>query len=443
MKTLLFEKNMTRLSIVLLLIICLPGYGVAGDVPQKILSLTEAVSIALKNNPSIKEAEAGKEGARADVQGAEADFLVVASSQYSYTRLAEQPFQRVSGVERFVGDENAHHWDVTLTQPLFTGFALTSKHQMAKIAVDIQGLEQERTAIAVSQDLRVAWFESLLAVRLAKVAEDNTAALRAHRQNAQGYYRQGIISRNDLLKAEAVLAQAMQERERATADIEIARSRLATILGKDLAPGYRLEDIKAIEPVSYELEDLASEAMLNSPVLKSYRLGLEQLDHNITLAKSTAYPTVALVSKYEQNGNDLAAQTNAYANDHNASIALTAKWDFFDWGKTDANVTKQKSAQKALMERIRALEDQTRFEVKRAFLDLHVADKNIATARLGLEQAKENWRITELQYQNQVATSTDVLDSRSLLSQTESNYYQALYGYRIALARLERAVGRR
>ncbi len=89
------------------------------------------------------------------------------------------------------------------------------------------------------------------------------------------------------------------------------------------------------------------------------------------------------------------------------------------------------------------MEDQSRLEVKRAFLDLRVAKKNIGTARLGLEQARENWRITELQYTNQVATSTDVLDSRSLLSQSESSYYRALYGYRIAAARLDRAVGRR
>ncbi|MDP3479063.1 MAG: TolC family protein [Desulfoprunum sp.] len=434
---------MCRFIITLLLITSLAGPAAAQDSPEKILTLAEAVKIALQNNPSIREAEAGKEGARADVQGATADFLPKASAQYSYARLADQPFQRVSGVERFSGDENAHHWDITLTQPLFSGFALTSKKQMAEIAVDIQNLERERTTINVSQDLRIAWFETLFAKRLGRVTEENVAALSAHQQNAQGFFRQGLISRNDLLKAEAALAQALQERERATADSEIARSRLVTILGTDLPSGSRLEDISAIDPRPYELDDLVSEAMHNSPILKSYRLGLAQFDSSITLARSTAYPTVALVGKYEQNGNDLAAETNAYTNDHNASIALTAKWDFYDWGKTRANVMKQKSAQKMLAEKMRAMEDQTGLEVKRAYLDLHVAEKNIGTARQGLEQAGENWRITELQYQNQVATSTDVLDSRSLLSQSEGNYFRALYGYRIALARLERTVGRK
>ncbi len=443
MKTPFCPKTLAKSIIILLLLTFLPSHGLAADGTAKALTLAEAVDIALQNNPAIKETEAGIEGARAEVQGAKADFLPKASAQYSYARLAEQPFQRVGGIERFSGDENAHHWDISLTQPLFSGFALTSKQQMAEIEIDIQGLVHERATINVSQDLKVAWFETLFTERIARVTDDNVTALTAHRQNAKSFYRQGLVSRNDLLKAEASLSQALQEKERATADIEVARARLVMILGTDLPPDVRLEDIGAVAPQPYELADLLGEALLNSPILKSYRLGLAQFDSSITLAGSTAYPSLALVGKYEQNGNDLGAQINSYANDHNAALIVTAKWDFYDWGKTHANVTKQKSGQKSLKERTRALEDQIRFEVKRAFLDLNVAEKNIDTARLGLEQARENWRITELQYQNQVATSTDVLDSRNLLSLSEGNYYRALYGYKIAVARLEKAVGRK
>ncbi len=92
---------------------------------------------------------------------------------------------------------------------------------------------------------------------------------------------------------------------------------------------------------------------------------------------------------------------------------------------------------------MQGVENQLRLDIQKAFLDLQVAENNIGTADRGLEQARENWRITDLQYRNQVATSTEVLDSRSLLNQAESNYYRALYGYRIAQAQLERAVGRR
>jgi outer membrane protein TolC len=75
-------------------------------------------------------------------------------------------------------------------------------------------------------------------------------------------------------------------------------------------------------------------------------------------------------------------------------------------------------------------------------LDLQVSRKNIRTAKESLGQAKENYRITNLQYQQQITTSTEVLDARTFLSQAETNYYGALYGYMISEAELERAMGK-
>ena len=96
---------------------------------------------------------------------------------------------------------------------------------------------------------------------------------------------------------------------------------------------------------------------------------------------------------------------------------------------------------KALLSRIKGIKDRVSLEVKEAFLNLGVARKNIFTAKQSLAQARENWRISNLQYIQQVATSTEVLDARTFLTQADTNYYNALYGYMIFLSRLERSVG--
>ena len=424
-----------------LLLLAAPGLAVAGQGP--LLTLDEALAIALRHSPLIREAEALRDGAREEITATRADFLPKASAQYGYARLGDEPFQRIGGVPIVVGDNDVHRWDLSLSQPLFTGFAVTSRHEMAKIGAEIRELERQQQIVTVRQDLRIAWFEALLAARLNLVAEDNFTALTAHRDNAAGFLAQGLNSRNDLLKAEASLANAIQERERTRAASEIARSRLGWIMGREIEPGRTLEDFTAVATHSLELQPLYDEARRNSPVLQSYRMGLDSLNHAITLAQSGYYPTIAVTGKYEQNGSDPGAATNDYSNDHNASIALTAKWDFFEWGRTGAVVAKQRYSKQALTERQREAEEQIRLAVKQAWLDLQVAENSIAAAEQGRQQARENWRITDLQYQNQVITSTEVLDSRTLLSQAESNYYRALYGYRIAMARLERALGRK
>lgn len=434
---------MTRFLALVFSLLLLPAAGraVAGQVP--LLTLDEALAIALQHSPLIREAEAIRDGSREEVKAARADFLPKASAQYGYSRLENEPFQRIGGIPIVVGDNDVHRWDLTLSQPLFTGFAITSRHEMAKIGAEIRELERQQQIVAVRQDLRVAWFEALLAARLSLVATDNVTALTAHRNDAAGFFDQGLNSRNDLLKAEASLANAIQEQERARAASEVARSRLGWIMGSEIEPGRILEDFTAITTQTLELPPLYDEARRNSPVLKSYRMGLDSLDHAITLARSGYYPTVAVNGKYERNGSDLGAETNDFTNDHNASVTLTAKWDFFEWGKTGANVAKQRYSRQALMARQQEADEQIRLAVKQAWLDLQVAENSIAAADQGRQQARENWRITNLQYRNQVITSTEVLDSRTLLSQAESNYFRALYGYRIAMARLEKALGRK
>ncbi|MCK7509955.1 MAG: TolC family protein [Desulfobacterales bacterium] len=62
--------------------------------------------------------------------------------------------------------------------------------------------------------------------------------------------------------------------------------------------------------------------------------------------------------------------------------------------------------------------------MKQAYLRTKEAEQNIVTIEKAVEQAKENLRITEEQYKEQVATQTDVLIAQTLLTQTMTNYLQ-------------------
>ena len=79
--------------------------------------------------------------------------------------------------------------------------------------------------------------------------------------------------------------------------------------------------------------------------------------------------------------------------------------------------------------------------MKKAFLRTQESEKAIITIETAIEQAKENFRINEERYKEQVATSTDVLDAQTLLARTMTNYYSAFYEFKIAKASLYRAMG--
>jgi len=58
-----------------------------------------------------------------------------------------------------------------------------------------------------------------------------------------------------------------------------------------------------------------------------------------------------------------------------------------------------------------------------------------------IEQANENFRITQERFKERVATSTDVLDAQTLLTRAKAQYANSLGDFNISYANLDRAMG--
>lgn len=406
------------------------------------LSLSEAIEMAVVKNFLIKESSENLKGAVAEKKSAWTEFFPKASATYSYTGLSEDPYQKIWGLQTVVADTDQYHWDLTITQPLFTGFALSNRYNIAKLGVETKQIEKRLAILDVIKKVKIAYFNILLTKKYATVAEESVNNLKSHENNAEKFYEQGMIPYNDLLRSKVALADAVQNREKAKARVKIAVSVLNILLAKDIHDETDVEDILSIPSLSYNLSELVKESLENRPELKVLRLAIRNLDHATDLVKSSYYPQVAMVGRYEQNGDNITGTNNDFGNSYNSSLTLQATWTFFEWGKTRADAAKYRYNKSALVNKMKGIEDGIKLEVKNAFLNLQVAEKNIQTAKESQVQAKENWRITNLQYQQQMATSTDVLDARTFLTQAETNYYGALYGYMISLAELEMAAGK-
>ena len=332
-------------------------------------------------------------------------------------------------------------WNLTAVQPIFTGYALSTKYEMAKLNIDLKEVEKRLAILDVTRSVKTAYYNVLLHKKTLAVADDAVENLDSHVRDAEQFYRHDIIPHNDLLQSQVALANARQNRERAGMANEMALSALNMLLGVGIDQPTQIADITTLSPRPPSLEQLTAAALEKRPELRALRIGLKNVDNATRLAKSAIYPEVALVGRYQRMGDNVAATNNPYGNDHNATITLMAKWSIFEWGKTGDEIRKHGHEKAALQQKLRQVEDNITLEVKSAYLNTEVARKNIQTASTALDQAKENYRMTNLQYQHQLATTTNVLDARTFLSQAMTNYYGALYGYLISEAELERVAG--
>lgn len=113
----------------------------------------------------------------------------------------------------------------------------------------------------------------------------------------------------------------------------------------------------------------------------------------------------------------------------------------WNWGKTGDEVQKRRTELARAHNTFVQIKDGIGLEVKKNYLAMKEAEKNIPVAQKAIEQAEENYRMSEARYTVQVGTSTEVIDAATLLTSARKNYYDALYRYNLAWAALERAMG--
>ena len=118
-----------------------------------------------------------------------------------------------------------------------------------------------------------------------------------------------------------------------------------------------------------------------------------------------------------------------------------ASWNFWEWGRTKYRVGASLSREIQSADALTGFKDRIALEVKNAYLSMREAEKRISVTRTAIGQAEENFRINQERYREHIATSTDVIDAQTLLARARADYFGAISDYRIAIARLERAMG--
>ena len=328
-----------------------------------------------------------------------------------------------------------------MVQPLFTGFGLESQYKASKVGLKISQYQLEEARQNLTRDVRVAYLQALLGAKLVEVARDNVASLEVQRKNAEANYRQGVSAQNDVLKADVALAEAVQRERSTVKQLVVLRSSLNQLLDVDLQDKVELAGIEEKTYQVPDLHELYSIAEEKRPKYLAVKASITQAEYSRTAARSRYYPRVSAFAQYYREGEDFLANNNPYANNENAAIGVRVDWNLFEGGKTRASELEWEYRVRGIEQRRDDLLQKIRLQVENAFEQLRVTKANIDTARVAVEQAEENDRITTLQYKEQVVIFLEVLNAQVFLAQTRADFYQAVYGYEIAKAELERAIG--
>jgi outer membrane protein TolC len=346
-----------------------------------------------------------------------------------------------NGTELIAGTQNNYNWAIEATQPLFAGGGILANYQANSIGEDAAHLEETAKYQDVVQEVKVAYFNILRAQRIQDATRQSVEMLGAHRDVAENYFNVGMIPKNDLLHAEVELANGKQALVRAKNAVELAKSSFNTVLKRKIFAPVEIVDILAYHPLNQSFEECLNVAQQARPELKISSLKAAQAGKLVRIAQSDYFPTLSLVGNYSRFGDNPSVSGSDFKDQESWYLMAVASWNFWEWGKTKFRVDASKAKENQALEASKELNDQITLEIKNAYLILQETESQIVVWQKVIEQAEENFRISEERYKERVATSTEVLDAQTLLTKAKSEYANALGDYNVNYAKLQRAMG--
>ncbi|MGQ0644305.1 MAG: TolC family protein, partial [Elusimicrobiota bacterium] len=221
------------------------------------------------------------------------------------------------------------------------------------------------------------------------------------------------------------LRRDLAERRRAAEKSHLA---FLDALGVELYSSLDVSGELSTQPVDLDLAVLLARAQQSRPEIRQtgYQQEIDRLAVNLSLAER--YPIVALGAGYELNDRKFPLETTQWNASVNFSLPL------FDGFANRAQIRQRRLQANESRIRRTEVEDSINFEVRESYGDLMHWQEELTLRRAEMERAETAARAA--------GRSGDAPVLEAWLLETRDAYWTAVHGHVVALAKLEKAVGR-
>ncbi|MGD9519003.1 MAG: TolC family protein [Armatimonadota bacterium] len=417
--------------------------GLVGQQPAEplVLSIDDAVSMALEQNRSVRRSAQAVEEAMAALrrtqayQGVRLDSNAQVSAQGPSSEIN---FPLPSGGSRSITTIPSLSWSfgLTVSQPIYHGGQLYYQERLAALGLDTARIEQQRQQQAVVRDVRSLFLSVVQSQQLERVAAENVSRSMRHLQDARARVDAGVAPGFDVIRAEAEVANANDGLVAAHAVVDKTLAALKTLLSIDVTRPVELETPDAQSYVDVEPSQTIGLALVRRPEVSAADKAVMLADASVGLARSGIKPSIDMFANFQKQ-----SEKGLGAHDWTWALGVQATKPIFDSNLTKAAVEEAQAKKTQAEETAQQVREGIALEVYQAWLSLQEARERIDAAEKGLAQAEEAMRIADLRYQEGVAPAVEVTDARAALMAARANHVNARFAYEQARVALEYAIG--
>ena len=411
-----------------------------------VLSLEQALEIALSENPTIKIADQQIEIKRYAKQGTYASLYPQIDATASYQRvIKKQTLSMDFGGQTQtikVGSDNSFNGGVTLGLPVVNA-QLWQSLKVSALDVEL-AVEQARSSrIDMVEQVTKAYYGILLAKQsqdLYQSVYDNAVE---NNDIVKKKFDVGAVSEYDLIRSNVSVQNALPNVIEAEYTVTLALWQLKALLGIDLqreidVTGSLMDYVHVLDK-SYDISQLNLE---NNSTLKQLDMQEQMLEHAVKITKLANVPSLSVSAAYLYTalGNDGKFFKKEAWNPYSYA-GLQLNIPIFAGNKRRAATREARLNLANLQLQRENVERQLRVGIVQYLNNMQSSVKKYHASAATVDQAQRGYDIAVKRYDVGRGTLVDIDNSQVALTQAELQRNQSIYNFLTAKVSLDKVLG--
>lgn len=453
------------------LIICI-GLGLSPFAygQPRVITLDEAVDIALRNNRDIGIASMEVRKSRAAVREAFGYALPTVDVNGNFSHFVDKPRMPFPDFEALLGnatyailfdegviprDEdkfkpiatrlqsfaqtNNYESQIQVTQPLFNSTVfrgIGASRRYHNLAEE----ELQRTISSTILDVKRSFYAVLLTKEMYAIALASFENASDNLRNVKAAFEQGLVAEFDLLQAEVQVENIRPMVLQSENALKNASDGLKIVLGIDQETGIDVagEMVYYAEPVP-DADQTIAEANRRNYGIKALEIKKDVDRAFIHYYESEYWPVLYAFGNYTYAGS---GERYNFQNYSSSIVGVTLSFNLFNGGRTRQRVQQARVTMNQTEKQLHQYRDYVAMQVKSKINDLRRVQSILEAQERNVELAARAYEIAVVRYREGTGNQLEVQNADIALRQARTNRLNSVYDYIIARAELDHLAGR-
>jgi len=398
------------------------------------LTLKDAVEIALKNNYNIQLAQNNNTISQNNVTPGNAGILPVVTGDVTTNNSRQSITQTRSDntVNRLPNVKNSNiSYGPSLNWTIFDGFAMFANYDQLKQLKQLSDVMLRDTILNTTVNVIATYYDLINQNEQIKAEKGAIDISRTQLRYANDKFGVGRASRLDVLNAQVNLNTDTAALLNLAEQFKNSKIRLNQLLVRDLQTDFTVADTIIVDQ-RLKLADIINNAQTQNPAILSAQINQRLADINLKQVKSTRYPVVGVNGGYTWTNSKTPAGFTRTQDAHGLNYGFTASINIFN----GFNQWRRERNAKLQIDNAAIDAKQVRLDVEAQVNNLFVSYlSGLDLMKLGqanVEIAKKNLEISLEKYKLGNITPLEIREAQRNYLSAQSTFFAAQYQSKIA-----------